>query len=79
MRKTEYRRLFKNVVGVNPTRNIKRRISVTQLLQERECEREAASKPTVFLGHVFRDGEVHLADPVSFIFPGEASHRQSPN
>lgn len=79
MRKTECRRLFKNVIGVNPTRYIKRRISVAQLLQEQEYEREATSEPIVFLGHVFRDGEVHLADPVSFIPQGESRHRQGPN
>ena len=61
MKKTQYRRLFKLVVGRNPDRGMRRRVSTASLQKELELEAIEDSKPMRFCGHVLVNGNIEPA------------------
>lgn len=67
MKRTNYRRLFRLVMGRNPDRAMRRRVQVSELQRELVLEAVEGSKPMRFCGHVLVDGRIEPASLDSFI------------
>lgn len=75
MKKTQYRRLFRQVLGFNPTRRLRRRITVEQLRSEIELEAAENAEPISFLGLVMRNGGVEIGPLRSFVIGARCGER----